>query len=381
MLFWLAIGILAVWVLFSIESGIGSLRMRHLARLPADGTDWPPVSVVVAGRDEERSVRHAVSSLLALDYPDFEVVFVNDRSGDGTGKILDDLAANDPRLRVVHLRELPQGWLGKNHALHVGAATARGTLLLFTDADIVWDPSALRRAVRYMREQNLDHLTASPLIEARGAVLSMFVAAFGLFFSMFARPWRATNRSPRNHVGVGAFNLVRAELYRAAGGHEPIRMRPDDDMKLAKLLKKAGGREELVFGRGMIGVEWYHGFREAALGLEKNAFSGVDYSVARLAGATVAIAILMLWPFLAVFVTTGATRLLSAVTVVVLLILAGTVSVRSGAARFRWALLLPVGVLLFVYVLWRAALINLRDGGIRWRGTFYSLSELRANRV
>lgn len=381
MLLWLAIGILAAWVVYAVDSGLGSLRMRHLARLPADGTEWPSVSVVVAGRDEERSVRQAVSSLLALDYPDVEVVFVNDRSGDGTGAILDELAAAHPRLRVVHLRELPQGWLGKNHALHVGAAAARGTLLLFTDADIVWEPSALRRSVRYMRERKLDHLTASPLIEARGAVLSMFVAAFGLFFSMFARPWRATSRSPRNHVGVGAFNLVRAELYRSAGGHEPIRMRPDDDMKLAKLLKKAGGREELVFGRGMIAVEWYHSFREAAHGLEKNAFSAVDYSLARLMAATAAIAVLMLWPFLAVFVTTGEARIVSLGTVIVLLTLTGAISLRSGAARFRYALLLPLGLLLFVYVLWRAALINLRDGGIRWRGTFYSLEELRANRV
>lgn len=378
---WLAGATLVLLIAFALESSIGSLTMRSLSALPSDGEDWPRVSIVVAGRDEELSVEDAVRSLLALDYPDLEVVAVDDRSADGTGVILRKVAAEDPRLRPVTISELPAGWLGKNHALHVGAAMATGELILFTDADVVFEPSTLRRAVRYMRERRLDHLTASPELVIRSFWIGVFVVTFSFAFSIFSRPWRARWRSPRHHVGVGAFNLVRASFYREQGGHEPIRMRPDDDMKLAKLLKKGGGREELVFGRGLMRVAWYSTVREAMRGLEKNAFSGVEYSLARLVASTAALFLMMIWPFAAVFVTNGMTRILYAAVAILLVSLVAGVAVRAGAGPVWYALTFPAGVLLFVFILWRASLLTLMHGGIDWRGTFYSLSELRANRV
>ncbi len=378
---WLAAATLAFLLAFAIEASIGGLRMRALRDAPADGSDWPRVSIVVAGRNEERSVEEATRSLLALDYPDFEVVSVDDRSTDGTGAILRRLAAGDSRLRPVTIGELPPGWLGKNHALHRGASEATGALILFTDADVVFEPSALRRAVRFMRERGLDHLTASPEMIAPSPVVGIFVVSFGFFFSIFSRPWRAPNRSPRDHVGVGAFNLVRASLYRDLGGHQPIRMRPDDDMKLAKHLKKNGARSELAFGTGLMRVVWYRTMREAIHGLEKNAFSGVAYSVLRLVGATIAVALLMLWPFVAAFATEGAARWLYVACCALLLGLVASMAFRSGAGRVVYALAFPFGAAMFLYILWRASLITLRNGGIAWRGTFYALEELRANKV
>ncbi len=378
---WLAAATLAFLVLFALESSLGNLTMRALRNLPAEGTAWPRVSIVVAGRNEELHVEEAMRSLLALDYPDLEVVAVDDRSTDGTGAVLRRVAAGDARLRPVSIRELPGGWLGKNHALHRGAAEASGELLLFTDADVVFEPSTLKRAVRYMRERELDLLTASPELVVRGFGVGIFLVTFALFFSMFSRPWRARGPSPRDHVGVGAFNLVRADLYRRSGGHEPIRMRPDDDMKLAKHLKKAGGREELVFGRGLMRVAWYSTVREAVRGLEKNAFSGVEYSVVRLIGATLAVVLLMLWPFAAVVATQGTARLLYAAASILLIALVAGIAVRAGSGPVWYALTFPAGVVLFLYILWRASLLTLIHGGVHWRGTFYSLAELRANRV
>jgi glycosyltransferase involved in cell wall biosynthesis len=381
MMFYLALATLAFLTLFSIESGIGNLRLRSLSSLPATGEDWPRVSIVVAGRNEERAVEHAVSSLLALDYPDLEVVFVNDRSADATGAILDRLAADDLRLRVIHLTDLPDGWLGKNHALHVGADVASGALVLFTDADVMFEPSTLRRAVRYLLDRDLDHLTASPRIVVRSPIVGMFVASFGLFFSIFSKPWRATGPNPKHHVGIGAFNLVRSSIYRKVGGHQPIRMRPDDDMKLAKLLKKNGGRQELVFGRDLISVEWYPTIREVVVGLEKNAFSGVEYSTARLALATISVLALFVWPFVGVFATGGTTRLLNIAIAAMLLGSVAVMATRSGAGPFYYAFFFPIGTLLFLYIMVRAGVKNLRDGGIVWRGTLYPLEELRKNKV
>src|SRR4029077_19257955 len=126
-------------------------------------TDWPRVSIIVPARNEEQGVRAAVESLLRQDYPALELVVVNDRSADRTGAILSALAEEHPgRLRVVTVSELPGGWLGKNHALWLGACQSSGAWLLFPDADVIFDPTCLRRAVAHAEAQRLDHLTMSP---------------------------------------------------------------------------------------------------------------------------------------------------------------------------------------------------------------------------
>jgi len=372
---------LLVFLLFAIDAIAGGRSIRQLAALPAEGTEWPKVSMVIAARNEEDKIEGALRSVLALDYPALEVVMVEDRSTDGTAAILARMAENEPRLRVISIVELPPGWLGKNYALHRGAQEARGELLLFSDADVVFEPTVLRRAVRYFIEQSLDHLTAAPDIIVPSVRLAIFVAAFGLFFTMYARPWRARRASPRDHVGVGAFNLVRADLYRRCGGHEPIRMRPDDDMKLAKHLKIHGGRQDIVLGRDMMRVEWYSSIREAIGGLEKNSFSGVEYSLVLLVLATIFQLALCVWPFVALFLTSGLIRGINAATASLIVFLVAGMQMRSGNGRAWVALGFPLGALLFFGILWYASLKAVLRGGIRWRDTFYPLAELRANKV
>src|SRR5690606_31145145 len=146
-------------------------------------------------------------------YPDFEIVAVDDRSTDATGAILDRLAAEDPRLRVVHIAELPPGWLGKNHALWLGARESTGQWLLFTDADVVLEPTALGRAVEFARTRGLDHLTVAPQLVLPSLAVQAFVGTFLTLFSLFARPWRCRDPRSRAHLGIGAFNLLRREAY------------------------------------------------------------------------------------------------------------------------------------------------------------------------
>lgn len=369
------------FVAFAIESGLGSRRIAHLRALPGEGNSWPRVSVVIAARNEETKIEEALRSVLALDYPNLEILVVNDRSTDSTGAVLARIASTHPHLRVKTLDSLPPGWLGKNHALFEGASDATGELLLFTDADVIFEPTSLRRAVRFLAERKLDFLTASPRIIVRSAPMGMFIATFGLFFAMYARPWRATKSSPKAHVGIGAFILVRSELYHRAGGHEPIKMRPDDDMKLAHHLKKYGGRQDIVFGRDMLSVEWYSTLGEAVRGLEKNSFSGLNYSIALLVAATVVQLILNVWPFVALLFTSGLLLVLNAAIVALILILIAAMCEKSGIGPPWYALAFPFGVILFLYILWRSSLKAVIRGGIQWRDTFYSLAELRANKV
>jgi hypothetical protein len=211
-------------------------------------------------------------------------------------------------------------------------------------------------------------------------LLDAFAGTFALFFARFSKPWKARDPKSRRHIGVGAFNLVRARAYRAIGGHRPIRLRPDDDLKLGKVLKHAGFRQDLLFGQGAVVVEWYASVGEMVRGLEKNAFAGVGYSVAAVAGSGLALLVLNVWPFLALALTSGPARLLNAATVAVILLLYAASTRGSGSSPLG-GVLFPVTTLIFLYAVVRSAVLALRNGGIRWRDTFYPLGELRANRV
>ncbi len=339
----------------------------------------PRVSIVVAARDEAGGLEEALGSLLAQDYPDYEVIVVDDRSSDATPQILAQ-QAHHAHLRIVRITELPAGWLGKNHALERGASEASGAILIFADADVIMRPDVVRRAVSHAVAARRDHVAITPDIAAPGLLLGMFMGAFTLFFTLYARPWKAPDTKSRCFIGIGAFNLVRADVYRAVGGHRRIALRPDDDIKLGKIIKDAGYSQEMLFGRELMSVEWYPSLAALARGFEKNSLAGVDYRVAAMVAGTLATLVLFVWPFAALVVTTGATLVLNAASCIVILAAYMMIAHIVGAPRW-YAAGFPVMAVLFVCILWRATFITLRDGGINWRGTHYPLAALKANRI
>jgi cellulose synthase/poly-beta-1,6-N-acetylglucosamine synthase-like glycosyltransferase len=372
---------LAFVLLSTLLLVLGGALTRRLGDIPVTvRSEWPSVSLIAPARNEERNIEQAVHSLVNLDYPKLEITLVNDRSTDGTGAILDRLASEFPQLNVVHVAELPPGWLGKNHALQLGANRSRGEWLLFTDADILFQPTTLRRAIAYCLEHQVDHLAATPDTHMASWLLRSFVLTFAIYFTLFVRTWAIRNPKSRAHVGIGAFNLVRADAYRSVGGHEPIRMRPDDDLKLGKILKLSGQRQHLLHGTGLISVEWYRTVDELVRGLEKNAFAGADYRVGLTVFSSLLSLLFNVWPFLAVFVVSGPARWLYLVVCLALWFMAWLMAV---GMRLPWscALAFPAAVLLFVYIQWRTMLLNHYHGGIRWRDTLYPLAELKANKV
>ena len=369
-----------------LEFAVGNRSLLRLSSLPPVADNRAPmISVIVAARNEERNIRDGLNSLLAQDYPNVEFMVVNDRSSDQTGVIVDQIARDDRRVKAIHLTELPGGWLGKTHALHCGAQRATGEWLLFTDADVVMERSVIGRAAGYVRSTGIDHLAIAPLPQMPGTLLNMFGGAFALFrrglpHLLAAKPWKARDPKSPRHVGIGAFNLVRVGAYRAAGGHQAIAMRPDDDMKLGKLIKKHGFRQEIVLGDGLITVEWYSSVRELVRGLEKNTFAGMEYNLPMVALACAAQLAMFFWPFLALVVTRGATFWIN-IAIVGLLLLLYVDNAHFHRLK-RWHCIgLPATALLFQYIIWRATLKTLVDDGIDWRGTHYSLRELKANKL
>jgi hypothetical protein len=278
------------------------------------------------------------------------------------------------------VRELPAGWLGKNHANWLGAQAASGELLLFTDADVVMAPGAVDRAVACLERGGWDHLAVAPRVVLPGALLSQFTLYFGILFSMYSRPWSARNPRSRAHVGIGAFNLVRRDAYFACGGHERIRLRPDDDMKLGKLLKLGGFRQDFLNGNGAIEVEWYGSWREVRDGLMKNLFAGTGYSVAATIAGSLAQLALLAGPLLALPFGGAVARALNLGSCALLLTLGALCAPQFGTRRWAGALL-PAFALFGAWLMWRSMLLALWRGGIDWRGTRYPLEELRRNIV
>jgi glycosyltransferase involved in cell wall biosynthesis len=375
------------WLFFTQEIVRGNRRMRRLATL-ADPPParWPRVSLVFAARNEGHTVGRAVPTMLALDYPDFEVIAVDDRSEDDTSAQLERLAVEHagatagPRLHVVRIAELPPGWLGKNHALHLGAQRATGEWILFTDADIHFTRDALRRAVAHAVARHLDLLAAVPQLNEDRHALGICVNAFGFSFTIGIRPWRIPHPKAKAHGSVGAFGLVRTAKYRELGGHEPIRLRPDDDIKLGKHFKNHGGRCELLHGVGALSVAWYDSVSGMVRGLTKNAYAGADYRpwvppLGALAQATV-----LLWPLAALALTSGLVWWLNAGSVALVLAL-GCDQTRFTGGRWWYGLFLPFGVAVFSYILLRSMVVTHWRRGIVWRGTYYPLAALKANRL
>jgi len=334
----------------------------------------------VPARNEEKKIRVALQSLLRVEYANVEFIAVNDRSTDRTGPILEEMAGKDPRLKILTITELPPGWLGKNYALYRGAEGSTGDLLLFTDADVVMEPSTISRAVNYLQNNNLHHLAVMPIVHMPSLALRVFCSTFGIFFSAFLRPWKAKDPKSDKFIGIGAFNLIRRDAYEAIGGHRAIAMRPDDDVKLGKLLKRAGYRQEMVAGIDLVAVEWYSSLRELIDGLMKNFFAGLDYDVFLSIASGLAVLFLNVWPFAAIFLVHGVAWRLYLLAAIILVAVIADANHLYGLPRW-YALPHPLSALLFVYILWKSMILTLWAGGIRWRGTHYPLALLKANRV
>ena len=361
--------------------------VRDAERLPDEA--MPRLSVVVAARNEEPAVERAMRSLLAGDYPRLEVVAVNDRSTDGTGPILDRLARSDPRLRVIHVAGLPSGWLGKNHALHVGATATTGEWLLFTDADVCFSPAVLRRAVAFAVRRGFAHVAAAPALQVRGLWLRIFVAEFSMALTLWQRPWHAARPNHRATVGVGAFNLVERTAFERVGGYSALPLAVADDVTLGRVLKGAGCRQTMVVAGGLdrtgaheprpfLQLQWYPDLRAAVRGLEKNAFAMFDFRVPLVAFWGAAGVVLALGPLVAILLAPGWHRIPWLLSLLLACLTFGTAG-REMTGRFPWPLPLfyPVAQLILAWTLARSAWVTLHHGGVSWRDTFYPLNELR----
>ncbi|WP_423926700.1 glycosyltransferase [Candidatus Palauibacter sp.] len=377
---------LVLWVGVALTVIYSELKVPRLDDVEPSRADEPPpprLSVIVAARNEERSVEPALRSLLALRYPDLEVIFVNDRSADRTGAIAGRLAGEDARLSVLEVKELPAGWFGKNHAAQRGADAAVGELLLFTDGDVRFAPDAVALGVRHLIRERLDHLSAGPRIAVSGTMLQACMIAVRLCVSATLRLWQVRDPRSSAFMGVGACTLMRAESYRAIGGHRSVALRPDEDLRMGQLMKLSGMRSDFLNGERMIACPWHDSLRGLVRGTEKNLFAVRNYRLLE----TLAASAVLLW--LAVAPIVLAPLLLAAGEIPPAAVFAASLLIswvpaltvlRDDAYPWWTGLLLPLAIVVVMYALLRSTILTMVRG-VGWGGPPVPLSELRAARI
>jgi hypothetical protein len=359
------------------------MQLRANRRLidvdPSDheGT-WPSVSVIMAARDEAHRIGPAIECRLADDYPDLELVLVDDRSTDGTSDVARSVAAFDPRLRVVRVDVLPEGWLGKVHALAEGVAHAHGDYLLFSDADVHVEPSTTRRAVALCERDDIECLGLVPEYVSGSLLIDAVWGVFIRFIALLLDPRKLDDPASTVAIGSGAFTLVRRDAFERTPGFEHLRMETADDMAVAAMVKQAGGRNAGAVGAHCASVRMYDTVGEFFHGVEKNGSTTAARPWVSTLGMIGLIAVDFA-PMAAILVGPLWLRLLGLVVAVVQWSVNATV-LRATCRIWVPTLLWPVGEALLAAGVLRATWLAVARGGVTWRGTFYPLEELEAGR-
>lgn len=384
---WVAGCILAlVWFSRLLEAALGVPKMTDVSRpewnrKPATGS--PRVSIIVPARNEEEHIKQALTQLLQLDYDNYEVIAIDDRSTDRTGEVMDRVASTPPaanRLRVIHIKDLPPNWLGKAHAMWTAAKQSSGDWLLFTDADVFFRPDTLTRTLAYAAAERADHVVLFPNFVMHSPGERMMIAFFQTLFVFGHRPWKVADPKTKDFMGVGAFNLIRRQVYETVGTYQALRFEVLDDMKLGKVVKEAGYAQRCVFGRGLLSIRWAKGAMGVVENLTKNMFAIMSFQWWRAVASAFALAFLNLMPFAGVVLAHSWGRLPYAVALASMFGIYVGMSWMSDVPAYYFALH-PLSSTLFVYILLRSMVLTLGRGGVVWRGTFYPLEELRRGLV
>ncbi len=374
---WLSRVIPALWMLPRVPNLLG--RADSLGDALDASTTWPSVTVVVPAKDEEVAIERSLRSLVDCDYPNLQVVAVDDRSTDATGRLMDEVASSPEargRMRVLHVKDLPDGWLGKPHAMALAAEGATSDWLLFTDADVIFDPRAIRLAIRYAEQSRGDHMVLYPTLILHGVAEKMLIGFFQSVSALAGRPWKiADPKATKDYIGVGAFNLIRRSVYEALGGYSELRMEVLEDMRLGFRAKRGGYAQRVAFGKDLVRIRWAESAWGILNNLTKNLYSTFRFRTSLLLTACVGMFVMCFTPFVALFFP-GPAEWAGIVTLFALVLL-NLRYWRLTDIPPAYLALFPIATLLFVGTLLRSMILVLWRGGVLWRGTLYPLKELR----
>lgn len=370
-----AILLLVLWIGITILLLINTRKILFLKDLSPKLSVAPSVAIIIAVKDEEKELEDALQTVCSLSYPNYRIIVVNDRSTDGTAAILQRMAARHPLITTISIDELPLGWMGKNHALYKGYCASSEDWLLFTDADVKFAPQALEKAMHYIKQKQLDHLTALAEITSPSSLFVSVMNVFAIMLDIKLKPWTISDPASPSSMGVGAFNLVKRSAYEKAGTHLMISLRPDDDLKLGERIKRAGGKQDILYGEKEISLAWYSSLPAFVNGLMKNMYSVYNYRFLE-AMSTAILSFLILALPVPLFLSSGAPYHWIGLAIIAsqVVLLYGKKGIH---AKWWHALMIPFAGLIMVYIIIQSTLLTEHRRGINWRNSFYPLSELR----
>jgi len=378
LLAWVGLGLLTVW-------GVTGTRILRPGRPPRLPSPAPKVSILVAARDEEEALPAALGSLLALDYPDYEVILVDDDSTDRTGSIADEWARRPAavgRLTVIHNHGLPPGWRGKVHALSLAANAATGEWLLSTDADVVFHPDLLRLAVSCALKEQARLVSLLPEFEFGSTAEKIVMPAFAFLLATLF-PLRLINSPASSRaLAAGAFILMRRDDYEALGGYARLRDVVAEDLRMAEQFKRSGRRIYAALTRGLFRTGMYKGWHEMWEGLARSAFEGTGFSLGRVISGIILGNLLAVFPWAAAAIllvgdlAAGAPLAANSA----LLLALGACLASAGVyipilIFFRvsplYVLTLPAASLFYSGAAIASTWMSLRGRGVSWKGRHY----------
>jgi chlorobactene glucosyltransferase len=355
-------------------AGVTILNVLTFPRLDEapDPTTFPRVSVLIPARNEAEVIGATVRRLLDQNYPELELLVLDDGSTDGTADVARAAAGNDERLRVLPGKPLPDGWLGKNWACHQLSQAAQGDILLFTDADVIWTPGALCRIIGEMEHRNADLQTVWPtqITESWTERLVVSLMAFVIvgylpLLAVHHLPW------PIFAAAMGQCLAFRREAYARIGGHATVHDEIVEDVAFARAIKRAGLKLRVADGGGVICCRMYHSWEEVRDGFAKNVLAGHGHSIAFLLVSWAFHWLLFLLPW--IWLALGWLGGPPGWPLWPLLLIGLGVGVRALTAAFSHqrvqdAIWMPVSTLLMAIIAAQSIWWRVRYGGPRWKG-------------
>ncbi|HEV2486732.1 MAG TPA: glycosyltransferase family 2 protein [Terracidiphilus sp.] len=375
------------WLWHAVACLRGMATLPDLTRIdpaslpPLASGDGPDLTVVVPACNEENTIQATLRSLLASNGLRLQIIAVNDRSTDRTGERMDKVAAEAAArcgvhsLRVMHIDELPAGWLGKPHGMAMAAQQAMSPWLLFTDGDVIFDPQALDLALRHAQAEKADHLVVVPTVILKTFSEAAMLGVMNVLGGWTIRLWKVADPRARDSIGVGGFNLIRRDVYVSLGGFEALRMEVVDDLRLGWLVKRGGYAQRIAAGPQLVRIRWLQGALGVVHLAEKNGFAVYRYRVWLTLLASLGLAVQIVWPLLAI--AAGGWALAAGLLTYVSIALTYQANRRETLAAPWLAVFFAPAAAVVLYALMRSMILALVRNGVEWRGTRYPLEELR----
>jgi cellulose synthase/poly-beta-1,6-N-acetylglucosamine synthase-like glycosyltransferase len=348
---------------------------------PQPDNPHPLVTIVVPAKDEAAGVEVSVRSIMHSDYSNLEIILVNDRSEDGTPRIMERLAKEDPRIKVVSINELPKGWTGKTHAMFRAAQEASGDILLFTDADAFLDPMAVPQVLHFFKAQNLDMFSLLPGFVKKGFNENAVYPHMALGISYFYPLTDVNNPAKEAALASGCFIMIGRQAYEKLGTWERFRNEVTEDVAMSKAAKANGLKLMVMRGSTLVRTKPFDKLSDVCRFWKRTYYGGLDKNVAKIGRLVVNYAVLsvmiLLFAMSGIFLLIGNGELPTvALFTVSLLAMAAVVIpfsifINHDQGDWIYGLASPVGVFVSLFVSVSTLFSVLTNEGIRWRGSTY----------